>query len=124
MSASTKLARGRSAKNMQRLASKISDLQSLYEQQAKRRQEDIAHLLSWVDLTQLDDAVLMGAFLFIQNKITTQDPILEDWNDAGARFLRQPKSQNLSFLTGNAAPQTTHRSSQKQPESRDESNES
>ena len=117
MNASMKLARGRPSKNMQRLASKISDLQSLYKQQSQRRQKEIIHLLSWVDLTQLDDAVLMGAFLFIQNKITTKDPIVDDWNATGARFLRQQKSQNLSPFRENTASQTTHRSSQKQPES-------
>ncbi len=120
MRASTKLARGRPAKNMQRLASKISDLQSLYQQQAQRRQEDIVHLLSWVDLTQLDDALLMGAFLFIQNKITTKDPLVEDWQSSGARFLRQPKSQSFTPFTGDTAPQTTHRLPQKQAESRGE----
>lgn len=124
MSASMKLVRGRPSKNMERLASKIYDLQSLYQQQAQCRQREIIHLLSWVDLTQLDDAVLMGAFLFIQNKLTTKDPIVEDWNVAGARFLRQPKSTSLSFFTENAASQTTHLSLQKQAESRGESNES
>ena len=120
MSASMKLARGRPSKNMQRLASKISDLQSLYQQQAQHRQKEIIHLLSWVDLTQLDDAVLMGALLFIQNKLTAKDTIVEDWNNAGIRFLRQSKSQNLSSFTGNAASQTTYLSPQKQPESRGE----
>ena len=118
MSASMKLTRGRPSKNMQRLAFKISDLQNRYQQQAQHRQEDIVHLLSWVDLTQLDDSILMGAFLFIQNKITTKDLIVEDWNAAGMRFLRQSKSQSLSPFTGNAAPQATHRPPQKQPESR------
>ena len=47
MSASMKLARGRPAKNMQRLASEISKLQSRYQQQVQRRQEDIVHLLSF-----------------------------------------------------------------------------
>lgn len=120
MSASMKLARGRPAKNMQLLASKISELQTLYQQQAQHRQEDIVHLLSWVDLTPVDDPILMGAFIFIQNKITTKDPIVEDWNAAGARFLRQSKSQSFTPFTGNAAPQTTRRSSQKQTESRGE----
>ena len=120
MSASPKLARGRPAKNMQRLASEISKLQSRYQQQAQRRQEDIVHLLSWVDLTQLDDPILMGAFLFIQNKITTKDPIVEDWNAAGARFLRQPKLQSILPFISNATPQTTHRSSQKHSEPRGE----
>lgn len=123
MRASPKFARGRPAKNMQRLASEISKLQSKYEQQARHRQEDIARLLSWVDLTQLDDAVLMGAFLFIQNKVTTQDPILEDWNDAGTRFLRQPKPANFPCFIQNAASQTTHQTSQKHPESEGEPNE-
>ena len=120
MSASMRLARGRPVKNMQLLASKISDLQNRYQQQAQRRQEDIVHLLSWVDLTQLDDSILMGAFLFIQNKITTKDLIVEDWNAAGMRFLRQSKSQNFSLFRGNTASQTTHRSPQKKPESRGE----
>jgi hypothetical protein len=124
MSASMKLTCGRPSKNMQRLASKISDLQSLYQQQAQRRQEDVVHLLSWVDLTAVDDPLLMGAFLFIQNKIITKDPIVEDWNNAGIRFLRQPKPQSILSFISNATPQTTHRSSQKQPESRAESNES
>jgi hypothetical protein len=123
MSASLKLARGRPSKNMQRLASKISDLQSLYQQQSQRRQEQIAALVSRVDLTSVDDPILMGAFLFIQNKLATKDPIVEDWNNAGIRFLRQSKSQNLSLFTGNAASQTTHCSSQKQPESRGEQDE-
>ena len=124
MSASIKLARGRPAKNMRQIKSKIDELQSRYQQQAQRRQEDIATLLSWVDLTPVDDSILMGAFLFIQNKIITQDPLVEDWNDTGLRFLRQPKSQNLSCFTDNAASQTTHRSPQKHPESRGESDES
>jgi hypothetical protein len=110
MSASIKLARGRPSKNMQRIASKISDLQSLYQQQAQRRQKEIIHLLSGIALTSVEDPILMGAFLFIQNKITTKDPIVEDWNVAGARFLRQSKSHNLSPFTENAASQTTHRS--------------
>lgn len=117
MSASMKLARGRPAKNMQRLASEISKLQSRYQQQVQRRQEDIVHLLSWVDLTPVDDSILMGAFLFIQNKITIKDPLVQDWNVAGARFLRQSKPQSFTPFTGNAAPQTPHRSSQKQAES-------
>jgi hypothetical protein len=123
MSASMKLAHGRPSKNMQRLASKISELQSLYQQQSQRRQEQIAALVSRVDLTSVNDPILMGAFLFIQNKLTTKDPIVEDWNNAGIRFLRQSKSQNLSLFTRNTASQTTHRSSQKQPESRGEQDE-
>lgn len=120
MSASMKLTRGRPSKNMQRLASKISDLQSLYQQQVQRRQEQITALVSRVDLTSIDDPILMGAFLFIQNKLTTKDPIVEDWNNAGIRFLRQSKSQNLSPFTGNAASQATHRPPQKQPKTRGE----
>lgn len=123
MSTSIKLARGRPAKNMQQLASKISGLQVLYQQQAQCRQEQIATLLSRVDLTPVDDSILMGAFLFIQNKITTKDLIVEDWNAAGMRFLRQSKSTSFSPFTLDAVPQTTDRSSQKQPKSGGESNE-
>jgi hypothetical protein len=119
-----KLTRGRPSKNMQRLATKISDLQSLYQQQAQRRQEQIVALVSRVDLTFVDDPILMGAFLFIQNKLTTKDPMVEDWNVAGMRFLRQSKPQNFTPFTSNAAPQATHRPPQKQPESRGKQDES
>ena len=117
MSASKKLTRGRSVKNMQQLASKIFDLQNRYQQQAQRRQEDIVHLLSWVDLTPVDDSILMGAFLFIQSKLTIKDSIVEDWQNAGIRFLRQSKSQSFPSFTGNATSQAAHRMPQKQPKS-------
>lgn len=119
MSASMQYVRGRSAKNMRQLQSKIADLQTQYQQHEKCRQEEIVQLLSWVDLTPVDNSILMGAFLFIQNKITTKDPIMEVWQSTGMRFLRQPKSKSLLPFTLDAASQKANRSPQKQLESRE-----
>lgn len=100
MSASTKRSRGRHVKDMHQLKAKISTLQSQYQQLAQQRQEDIASLLSWVDLTSVEDTLLMGAFLFVKDQITTKDStglaLTEAWQDAGEKFLRRTKSKPYS----------------------------
>lgn len=86
MSASTKL---------HQLQSKISDFQNQYQDLLKERQQEIAVLLSTVDLAHLDDRILVGGLLFLKNKITAQDSIVEVWRAAGEKFLRQNKPKSL-----------------------------
>lgn len=122
MSASLKLSRGRRVRDMHQLKAKISDLQSQYQQYVQEREEEIASLLSLTDLTSVDDPLLMGAFLFIKNKITSKDPIMEDWQNAGEKFLRRPKSKTYPCTPSGknksskqtAAPKATAQSPQKQ----------
>lgn len=78
---------------MHQLKTKISDFQNQYQQLLKERQQEIAVLLSAVDLAHLDDKTLLGGFLFLKNKITAQDPMMEAWHAAGEKFLRQYKSR-------------------------------
>lgn len=78
---------------MRQLQSKISGFQNQYQDLLKERQQEIASLISAIDLAHLDDKILLGGLLFIREKITTQDPILEAWHDAGEKFLRQHKSR-------------------------------
>lgn len=130
MTASTKL---------HQLESKISDLQTQHQLLLKERQQEISILLSSVDLAHLEDKTLLGVLLFIRDKITTQDPILETWQDVGEKFLRRTKpkshpreggkqkeerpqitSGNLTPSKQTAASQTTHQSPQKQPRQGDE----
>jgi len=88
MSASTKL---------HQLESKISELQKQHQLLLKERQQEIAALISMVDLAQLDDKTLMGGLLFLKEKITTQNPMMETWHTAGEKFLRQYKLRTSSF---------------------------
>ena len=76
---------------IQKFEAKISELQSQYQTLLQERQKEIVGLISKLNLTHVDNKTLMGGFLFLQNKITTQDSIVEDWFDAGSRFLRQTR---------------------------------
>ena len=138
MTVSLKPIPGRQVRGMRQLESKISDLQTQYQRLLNQRQQEIAALLSAIDLAHLDDKTLMGGLLFLKGKITTQDSMVEVWRDAGEKFLRRSKSKSRPREGGEqagahpqipsennappkqiAAPQTTPQSSQKQPQSRE-----
>ena len=106
-----------SSVKIRQLKSKISDLQSQYQHLLPQRQQDIAALITSLDLASMEDTFLVGGLMFIKDKVAIQDPIVEGWRKAGERFLRQTKSKNFSSFTVNSAPQKANRSSQKQPES-------
>lgn len=82
MSASTKL---------HQLESKISDLQKQHQLLLKERQQEIATLLTAVDLAHIDNKMLTGGLLFLKEKISIKDPIVEVWREAGEKFLRYTK---------------------------------
>ena len=111
MSASVKPVRGRSAKSMRQIASKISDLQVQYQHLLTQRQQDIATLIASLDLASMEDTLLVGGLIFVKNKITAQDPIVEGWRNAGERFLRQTKSKNTAPSKKPTGPHSTHQSS-------------
>jgi cell division protein ZapA (FtsZ GTPase activity inhibitor) len=68
MNASTKL---------HQLESKISELQSQHRLLLKERQQEIAALLTMLDLSSVNDKILTGGLLFLKEKITTQSSIME-----------------------------------------------
>lgn len=103
MSTSLKPVLGRQLRGMRHLESKISDLQNQHQLLLKERQQEIASLLTAVDLAHLDDKTLMGGLLFLKEKSTTQDPILEAWRDAGEKFLRRTKSKTCPGKGGEQA---------------------
>lgn len=87
---------------LRQLESKISILHSKHQQLLKERQEEIAALITSLEFAHTDDNILLGGLLFLKDKITTQDPILEVWRDAGDRFLRR-KQKNSRVSTGKTA---------------------
>ncbi len=78
---------------LRQLESKISTLQSQHQTLLKDRQQEIAALITSLELAHVEDSILFGSLLFLKDKIITQDPILEVWRDAGDRFLRRSKSK-------------------------------
>lgn len=78
---------------MYHIKAKISDLQLQYDALLKQRLQDIAHLITTLDLASLEDQTLVGGLLYVRDKTIAQDAIMEVWRDAGERFLRRPKSQ-------------------------------
>lgn len=98
---------------MRQLQSKISDLQVQYQHLLPQRQQDIATLLTFLDLASMEDASLVGGLLFVKDKVITQDPIVEGWRSAGEKFLRQTKSKNKAPSKRPTKPHSTHPSSSK-----------
>jgi len=86
------------------LEDKILELQTKQTDLIKKRNLDIARDLSKLNLAHIDHMKLMGALLFIQDKISTNDSIAEDWFIAGGKFLRRQKGK--SGGTSSKAPQT------------------
>jgi|GEM_PF-2481693 len=75
------------------LSAKISELQAQQSDLLKKRNLDIAEDISRLNLAHLDHMKLMGGLLFLSEKITTDDPITEDWLKAGEKFLRRQKGR-------------------------------
>ena len=119
MSASIKPVRGRQIRGMRQLESKISDLQAQYQSLLKERQQDITTFIAALDLASLEDPLLIGGLLFIKEKATEKDPILEAWQVAGEKFLRRTKPKKHASLNQTAAAQTTSQPPQKYPQSRE-----
>lgn len=141
MSASLKPVLGRQIRGMRQLESKISDLQTQYEFLLKERQQHITTFIATLELASLEDPLLIGGLLFIKEKVTEKDPILEAWRDAGEKFLRRSKPKSCSRphkpkegkhasacsrapgkkspLNSISTPQTTDQPSQQQPQSRE-----
>ena len=71
------------------IESKISALQAKHQQLLEQRHRDIVSMIAELDFVHVDDKILMGALIFVKEKITSEDSITEDWRDAGSRFLRQ-----------------------------------
>lgn len=112
-------AAGRQIRGLRQIESKISDLQKQHQHLLTQRQQDIASLITSLNLAHIDDQILIGGLMFLKDKITTQDPLAENWRDAGGRFLRRTKPQKHSPSAPPATPHPTHQSSYKAPQSRE-----
>ncbi len=93
------------------IESKISALQAKYQQLLEQRQRDIAALIARLDLAHIDDKILVGALMFVKEKVIADDSITEDWRDAGSRFLRRSK-RHKSAAENSPANQSSSQSTE------------
>lgn len=105
---------------MLQIKTKITALQHQYDHLLQQRQQDIAQLITALDLASLEDQILVGALLFIKDKIAIQDPMVEDWQQAGMRFLRRPQSKEHSPSQPAQASPSKTQSSQKSSNTREQ----
>ena len=100
---------------LRQLETKISTLQTQHQTLLKDRQQEIAGLITSLELAHVEDNLLIGALLFLKDKISTQDPILEAWQDAGERFLRRKQKKSPRIFSENTAPSKAATTSNPKP---------
>ena len=106
-------------RGLNQIKSKISALQNQYQKLLIQRQQDIASLISTLDLAHVDDQLLLGGLIFLKEKITTHDSIMEEWRNAGERFLRTIKPKRQSHPKPITPSSSPTQSPQKHPQSRE-----
>ena len=89
---------------MRQIQSKISALESEYQELFTQRHYDIAKILIHMDFAEVDDKTLVGGFLHLKHLLSNHDPQTEGWCDAGGRFLRRHK---IKKRPKDSAPQTS-----------------
>ncbi|OJW53856.1 MAG: hypothetical protein BGO67_07115 [Alphaproteobacteria bacterium 41-28] len=110
---------GRTIRELHSLESKMLNLQTRYQHLLKQRQEDIAFLITNLDLASLEDTTLVGGLLFLKGKIGDQDPMVEGWRNTGERFLRRTKSQKVKSFQTSPKNHALSQPTQKQSESKE-----
>ena len=108
---------------MHQLESKIANLQNQYQHLLSQRQQDIATLITSLDLASLEDPLLVGSLLYIKDKVTTKDPIMEGWHNAGERFLRKQKPKKHLPSQRPSTPLPTDQPLKKLPHAREKKDE-
>jgi len=78
---------------MQKIESRISELQSQYKKLIDDRNREITKLVSKLELNQYDNETLMGGLLFVQNTLSSNPQLLEEWKSAGETFLQKSKTR-------------------------------
>ena len=81
----------KSSLKMQQLEAKIADLKSQQQSLIKKRNAEIAELVSHVGLHAADNKTLVGGLLHILEIVNINAPQKEAWQEAGSKFLRGRK---------------------------------
>ncbi len=83
----------KSSVKMQQIESTIAVLERTRKNLLEQRNQEIAQLISRIDLASIDNKTLMGGFLHLSHTLNTDPSKKEEWRIAGEKFLR--KSRNI-----------------------------
>ena len=86
-------------KKLSNIEDKIQKLQDERERIKLKRSADITKIIHRINIDHIDDSILVGALLYLKDKIETDQKLEEEWLAAGRKFLRrkQPaKTKNNS----------------------------
>lgn len=76
------------------IESKIASLQNQQLELQKQRASDIAQLFIRLNIAHIDDTVIAGNLMAMNDKVSAKDPVVEVWQRAGEKFLRRKKSKS------------------------------
>lgn len=76
------------------LEAKIASLQNQQILLQKQRASDIAQLFIRLNIAHIDDSIIAGNLIAMNDKLSTKDPVVEVWQRAGEKFLRRKKTPN------------------------------
>ena len=76
------------------LEAKIAILQNQQLELQKQRASDIAQLFIKLNIAHIDDTIIAGNLISMNDKVSSKDPAVEAWQRAGEKFLRRKKSKS------------------------------
>ena len=76
------------------LEAKIASLQNQQLELQKQRASDIAQLFARLNITHIDDSIIAGNLISMNDKVSTKDSAVEAWQRAGEKFFRRKKSKS------------------------------
>ena len=85
----------KSSLKLEKIQSKIEALKSQQQQLINQRHKEITTLIAKVDLSETENATLVGGLLHVAQTIATNPEQKEAWHQAGLTFLRKSKPSKL-----------------------------
>jgi transcription elongation factor GreA-like protein len=93
------------------LEAKIASLQNQQIELQKQRASDIAQLFIRLNIAHIDDTIIAGNLIFMNDKVSSKDPAVEAWQRAGEKFLRRKKTKSGNSPQAGGPTQPTNQPS-------------
>lgn len=83
-------------KELQKIERQKEILEETRQKFLKERLPEITSLLQKLDVASVDDSVLTGVLLFMKEKISQKDPLLDEWRKNGEKYFRKKRKKTLA----------------------------
>lgn len=91
-----------STKKLSQIDTRIQKLMAEKNELVKNRSQEIAELITTINLTLIDEHVLVGALLSLKEDVINNTSNIEIWRQMGAKFFRN-KSRTTNKLSNKVA---------------------